>query len=566
MKKLFKTSLILLSLLSVIFTSCRKEYEVPPISEVPVGKVLTIDDILAMPAKATFDTISSVFGIVTADEQSGNLYKAIFIQDRATGKAIELKLNTSSAARIGDSVRVCLDSTIMYNPYYNLPQLTDSKGNGINPDGRLLIYPYNDPIEPKLVTIADIMTGNYVGALVRIENASFRLKNAPFCEPGETTNRVLDDTTFMNSTDDPSKAEFVVRTSNYANFAYDYMPISKGSLVAIASIYKSTYQLTIRSKSEMEFAEWGAPVPPTPPTPMVGDGSRENPYKANDIITLGIENSDGNKYWVKDYIVGYVDGDYVYQFGSNTDVKTNIILSSNVNTSDATECIPIQLPSGAVREGLNLSTNPGNLHQEVLLYGTLEKYFQVPAVKNVSYAEINGNSFGSDPGGGGGGGHVIFSETFASGQGNFTIQNVNLPSQLSYVWKHTTYQGNSYMKASAYVSQCYAAESWLVSPAINLSAKGTATLKFEHAINKGSANGRLFVMVSTNYSGDVNAASWTELVLDGWPAGNNWTFMNSSADLAAFAGQKVYIAFKYTSEAVDGSCPTWEVKNFVVEE
>ena len=558
MKKLFKTSLILLSLLSVIFTSCRKEYEVPPISEVPVGKVLTIDDILAMPAKATFDTISSVFGIVTADEQSGNLYKAIFIQDRATGKAIELKLNTSSAARIGDSVRVCLDSTIMYNPYYNLPQLTDSKGNGINPDGRLLIYPYNNPIKPKLVTIADIMTGNYVGALVRIENASFRLKNAPFCEPGETTNRVLDDTTFMNSTDDPSKAEFVVRTSNYANFAYDYMPISKGSLVAIASIYKSTYQLTIRSKSEMEFAEWGAPVPPTPPAPMVGDGTRENPYKASDIISLGIESSDGNKYWVKDYIVGYVDGDYVYQFGSNTDVKTNIILSSNVNTSDATECIPIQLPAGAVREGLNLSTNPGNLHQEVLLYGTLEKYFQVPAVKSVTYAEINGNSYGSDPGSGG---DAIFSETFASGQGNFVIQNVEMPSALTYVWSHAA--NYSCMKASAFVnSHNYASESWLVSPSISLSGVSSAMLSFEQAVNYAAPTG-LSVMVSTNYSGDVTAATWTTLNLSAWPEGNNWTFITSTSDMSNYVGQTVNIAFKYTSTA--NASPTWEVKNVMVK-
>lgn len=558
MKKLFKTSLILLSLLSVIFTSCRKEYEVPPISEVPVGKVLTIDDILAMPAKTTFDTISSVFGIVTADEQSGNLYKAIFIQDRATGKAIELKLNTSSAARIGDSVRVCLDSTIMYNPYYNLPQLTDSKGNGINPDGRLLIYPYNNPIKPKLVTIADIMTGNYVGALVRIENASFRLKNAPFCEPGETTNRVLDDTTFMNSTDDPSKAEFVVRTSNYANFAYDYMPISKGSLVAIASIYKSTYQLTIRSKSEMEFAEWGAPVPPTPPAPMVGDGTRENPYKANDIISLGIESSDGNKYWVKDYIVGYVDGDYVYQFGSETDVKTNIILSSNVNTSDATECIPIQLPSGAVREGLNLSTNPNNLHQEVLLYGTLEKYFQVPAVKSVTYAEINGNSYGSDPGSGG---DAIFSETFANGQGNFVIQNVEMPSALTYVWSHAA--NYSCMKASAFVnSHNYASESWLVSPSISLSGVSSAMLSFEQAVNYAAPTG-LSVMVSTNYSGDVTAATWTTLNLSAWPEGNNWTFITSTSDMSNYVGQTVNIAFKYTSTA--NACPTWEVKNVMVK-
>ena len=84
MKKIFKTSFILLALLGVMFTSCKKEYEIPPIPVLPVGDVYTIGDLLAMPANTTFDT-ASVYGIVTADEQSGNLYKTIFIQDRKTG-------------------------------------------------------------------------------------------------------------------------------------------------------------------------------------------------------------------------------------------------------------------------------------------------------------------------------------------------------------------------------------------------------------------------------------------------------------------------------------------------
>ena len=268
MNRILKSGLLLMLLVGMMSVSCKKEYDVPPITQVPFGDTLTIDQILTMPSGTTFDT-ASVCGIVTADEQSGNLYKVLFIQDRATGKAIELKLSSSSAARIGDSVRVCLDPSIMYKPYYGLPQLIDANDKGIDPDGHLIIYPYNKPIEPKPVTITDIMSGVYVAALVKLENAEFRLKNAPFCEVGETTNRVVDDSTFTNSTDDPKYAEFVVRTSNYANFAYDYMPVSKGSMVGIASVYASssrtTQQFLIRSKSEMNFAEWGHPVSPVVP-------------------------------------------------------------------------------------------------------------------------------------------------------------------------------------------------------------------------------------------------------------------------------------------------------------
>ena len=120
------------------------------------------------------------------------------------------------------------------------------------------------------------------------------------------------------------------------------------------------------------------------------------------------------------------------------------------------------------------------------------------------------------------------------------------------------------MKASAYVSgQNYAAESWLISPAISLSGVDAATLKFEQAVNYASPQGALSVMVSTNYSGDVTTATWIALNLSEWPAGNNWTFINSTADLTQFVGQSVTIAFKYTSTS--SASATWEVKNFVVE-
>ena len=71
-------------------------------------------------------------------------------------------------------------------------------------------------------------------------------------------------------------------------------------------------------------------------------------------------------------------------------------------------------------------------------------------------------------------------------------------------------------------------------------------------------------MVSTDYyGGDVTTATWTQLNLDQWPAGNNWTFITSTADLNSFVGRRVTIAFKYTSTT--SSAATWEVKNFVVE-
>ena len=724
MKRIFKSSFILLALLGVMFTSCKKEYEVPPIPVLPVGDVYTIGDLLAMPANTTFDT-ASVYGIVTADEQSGNLYKTIFIQDRSTGKAIELLMNTSSAARIGDSVRVFLDKNMIVNNYHNLPQLTGKDGKGFNPDGHLIIYPYNNPIEPTTVTIADIKTGNYTAGLVKLENVEFVDQGSAFCNIGENTNRTLKDAT----------GELLVRTSNYANFAYDLLPVGQGSLVAIASVYNNDWQLVIRSKNEMHF-EGGEPTPPAPPGEV-----QHLPYTQNfssDFGTYTTYNVAGDQTWVIDYstakMTGYVNGtnyanedwlisspveitgvsdakmtivyigryftnindevtiwastnytwgsdpttatwtqlattltegtnwnnfltaeipltEYVGRIvtfavkyvssdskagtmeiqsmcieegsaggggggggtgqgsgtfedpynvaagiglqsekpiawvqgyivgavrnglstvGSNDDViwsapfdsYTNVVIADDATCHEISQCIIVNLPSGKpLRAQVNLYDNPDNLGKQLAVLGKLRTYFGQAGLRDSEGTEADFVLEGGvtpPPGPG----TQIFSETFASGQGAFTIQDVVLPSGLSYVWQHAP--SYSCMKASAYVSgQNYASESWLVSPAISLTGVNAATLKFEQAVNYASPQGALSVMVSTNYTGDVTTATWTTLALNEWPAGNNWTFVNSTADLTPFVGQSVTIAFKYTSTS--SASATWEVKNFVVE-
>ena len=57
--------------------------------------------------------------------------------------------------------------------------------------------------------------------------------------------------------------------------------------------------------------------------------------------------------------------------------------------------MPVQLPNTDIRAQLNLTDNPGNYKKEVLLYGNIEKYFGVPGVKSVTYAEIGGKTIGT---------------------------------------------------------------------------------------------------------------------------------------------------------------------------
>ncbi|MFR5270945.1 MAG: choice-of-anchor J domain-containing protein [Hoylesella buccalis] len=122
------------------------------------------------------------------------------------------------------------------------------------------------------------------------------------------------------------------------------------------------------------------------------------------------------------------------------------------------------------------------------------------------------------------------------------------------------------MKASAFFqNKKYETESWLISPALDLSGKTTVTLTVEQAANFfKSMKDEIFIKISTNYkSGKPSTATWEVLTPSKWPS-NDWTFVNSTVDLSAYAGKKdVRIAFQYKSTTQ--SAGTWELKNLVVK-
>ena len=162
---------------------------------------------------------------------------------------------------------------------------------------------------------------------------------------------------------------------------------------------------------------------------------------------------------------------------------------------------------------------------------------------------------------------VALDESFADGQGEFTIKNVTdpLPSGISYVWNYSSGTSESgayhYMKASAHVGDVdYATESWLISPAINLTNATTATLTFTHIINYGGG------LMSTNQTLWVSEASvedWEQVTIPNYPNGTSWTAVSSGdIDLSKYAGKTIKLGFKYVS--TESSAATWEVYDIKV--
>ena len=134
------------------------------------------------------------------------------------------------------------------------------------------------------------------------------------------------------------------------------------------------------------------PGPGPDPQPLVGDGSKENPYIVADLLGMDTP-SDSNpvegqqRVWLKGIIVGALNSS-----GKAFDetVASNIAIAAAAGEEDATKCIPVQLPTGDMRAGLNVVDNPTNKGKEVMVCGYLLKYMSRVGIKNVAAYILDG--------------------------------------------------------------------------------------------------------------------------------------------------------------------------------
>ena len=89
--------------------------------------------------------------------------------------------------------------------------------------------------------------------------------------------------------------------------------------------------------------------------------------------------------WVNGFIVGgdltSASASFMPPFRSST----NLVIAARSSVSDRKNCIAVQLPSGDIRDVLNLAENPDMLGREICLNGDIvESYFGLTGLKSVS--------------------------------------------------------------------------------------------------------------------------------------------------------------------------------------
>jgi hypothetical protein len=129
-------------------------------------------------------------------------------------------------------------------------------------------------------------------------------------------------------------------------------------------------------------------------------------------------------------------------------------------------------------------------------------------------------------------------------------------------WYIGDYSGY-YAEMSNYDGGNQASETWLISPAIDLSSVSNAVFSFDNACKWSGPD--IEVLISTDYDGlsEPGTATWDALSPNLSTGSYNWV-NSGTLNISSYTGGTAYIAFKYTGSDSDGK--TWQIDNIEVKE
>lgn len=257
-----------LLIITLLFASCNRweepEFQIPVYDGPSANK--TIADIKAMhPSLGTgaqdsickFNETFIVKATVISSDEGGNCYKYLTVQDETGG--MEIAIDRSGLFNdypVGQTVYIDCRGLIV-GDYHNKYQIGWKYNGSVGRINQNALSRYlhkdgtpdlNNPIvaHPLEITSSSQLSSENVNCLVKIPNCTFDAKHdgQPLADNDFTT----DMTVYFNGN------TLTVRTSNYAYFRNTIIDASKKyCLYGILTIYNSEYQLTLRTKDDIQF-------------------------------------------------------------------------------------------------------------------------------------------------------------------------------------------------------------------------------------------------------------------------------------------------------------------------
>lgn len=242
-------------LLMVLNVSCEKEYSAPPLNEPKyTGKLenISIAQLKQRYAKITTPELIQddliIKAIVTGNDESGNIYKQIYVQDASAAINIGVDQNATYAAyQIGQEVYIHLKELYVVK-YGGELQIGMGSTNANRVSWEMFkaktfsnSWPKASnavPLEVELGALTDDM----VHKLIEIKNVSFTNGGkAAYTTGDNTTNQQLKDA---------AGKSIDVRTSNFSDFAKDMLPTGSGTIIGILGRFNGGWQLMLRTKGD----------------------------------------------------------------------------------------------------------------------------------------------------------------------------------------------------------------------------------------------------------------------------------------------------------------------------
>ncbi len=229
------------------------------------------------------DSKDVIEGYVSSTDETGNIYKTIYIQDKPENPTQGFVISVDAVSTYtqypqGSKIYVKL-AGLALGTYGGVVQLgvktgTETQATSVSRIPEKLVpsrvfrsCSIRENIIPKIMTSVQMVSANdqYIGCLIQMNNAEFdnRILCTNFAPNGVTVDRIIRD----NST----TTARVVRNSGYASFANQTLPSGNGKFVGIYSKFNSTYQMYINKVTDLDMTKF----------PRI-DGIASNPCEYSD--------------------------------------------------------------------------------------------------------------------------------------------------------------------------------------------------------------------------------------------------------------------------------------------
>lgn len=481
-------------LMMVIAVGCNDKFDMPPLA-VPTADLkpnITIAELKAkywQDARNYIDTIKEdlvIHGWVTSSDESGNIYKSLYISDGTAGLSISINGNSlNTTYRVGQEIVINLKDKFIgkyngqqqlgYPAWYEAGKAWEATFLSLEMWESMvqlngLPEPERAEVQPEVVKISDFQGKTdketllkYQGKLIRINGVKFPDADGsvPYSEADKTTNRNIQDA---------DGNVVILRNSNYANFRAEALPMGEGDVIGLLSFYGAdTWQLYIRSTDDCIGFSTDT------------KGTEKDPYTIAEALAAKAEGKSISSKWFRGYAVGAVAPEKTsvssnadIEFTAPTTLANTLVIADSPNETDFAKCLIIALPDGtALRNQANLRDNESVYKTAVMLKGDLGTFMGTNAITgnsgDASEFKLTVVS----------GGVTELSEGFDSGL-PADWQNIKVKGDKA--WYQTTYQNNGYAAMTGYKGTA-PFESWLITPAIDIKNAPNKILSFRTQVN-----------------------------------------------------------------------------------